>query len=438
MIELLIAIVVMLVIAGLGFPLGLALMLVGVGGFAMVHPRGLDAAGTVAGQQILELAGNYQFSVLPLFILMGVFVTKSGIADNMYDTASKWMGHMRGGLAMATVAACGGMAAISGSSMATAATMTKVAIPAMRRYKYDDAFSAGTVAAGGTIGILIPPSGALIVYGLLAEVDIAKLFIAGLVPGVISVLFYLIAIRVVYAFRPEWAPRADSADWSTRIRSLSGIWGIAALFLLIMGGIFFGIFTASEGGGIGAGGALLIAIMRGKMTLRVFFESLQEAGRTTATIFTVGFGALMLNQFVNIAGAPQEILSFIQGLGIGPWGTVVVILCCYVVLGMIIDGPAMIFLTVPIFVPIIAELALPIDPNLKLIWWGIIVVVAVEISLITPPIGMNVFVISSMLPDVSLGQIYRGIIAFFIADLLRLALFVSSPMVVLWLVQMLD
>lgn len=437
MIELLIGIIALLVIAGLGFPLGFSLLLVGVTGFAIIHPRGIDAAATVAGQQILELAGNHQFAVLPLFMLMGVFVTRSGIADNLYDTASKWLGHLRGGLALSTVTACGGMAAISGSSMATAATMTKVAIPAMRRYRYDDAFSAGTVAAGGTIGILIPPSGALIVYGLLAEVDIARLFMAGLVPGIISIMFYIAAIQIVCIFRPGWAPRAERNSWRERIVALKDVWSVAALFLLIMGGIFFGVFTASEGGGIGAGGALLIAIMRRRMSMKIFFESLLEAGRLTATVFSVGFGALTLNQFVNIAGAPEEILAFIGGLGIGPWGVVAVILACYVVLGMIVDGPAMIFLTVPIFVPLVDGLPLPIDPALKLIWWGIIVVVAVEISLITPPIGMNVFVIASMLPDISIAQVYRGIAAFFVADLFRLALFVSFPGIVLWMVRLL-
>ena len=437
MTELLIGILALLVIAGLGFPLGFALLLVGSAGFACVHPRGLDAAGIVAGQQILELAANYQFAVLPLFILMGVFVTRSGIADNLYDTASKWLGHMRGGLALSTVTACGGMAAISGSSMATAATMTKVAIPAMRRYNYDDAFSAGTVAAGGTIGILIPPSGALIVYGLLAEVDIAKLFMAGLIPGVISVIFYIVAIQIVCSLKPHWAPRGERTPWRERMVAIKDIWSVAALFLLIMGGIFFGVFTASEGGGVGAGGALLIAIKRRRMTLRIFVESLFEAGKLTATVFSVGFGALMLNQFVNFAGAPQEILAFINGLGIGPWGVVAVILMCYVVLGMIVDGPAMIFLTVPIFVPLVDGLPLPIDPDLKLVWWGIIVVVAVEISLITPPIGMNVFVIASMLPEISLMRVYRGITAFFVADIARLALFVSMPGLVLWLVRLL-
>ncbi len=437
MIELGLGIVALLLLAGLGFPLGLSLLAVGSIGFALNHPRGMDAAMTVAGQQILELAANFQFAVLPLFMLMGVFVTKSGIADNMYDVASKWLGQLRGGLALSTVAACGGMAAVSGSSMATAATMTKVAVPAMRRYEYDDAFSAGTVAAGGTIGILIPPSGALIVYGLLSETDIAKLFMAGLIPGLISILFYIGAIQVVCAVRPAWAPRGDRTTWRQKIIGLKDIWSIAALFLLIMGGIFFGAFTASEGGGIGAGGALLIAIVRRRMTLKIFIDSLAEAAKLTATVFSVGFGALALNQFVNIVGAPQEILAFIDQLGLEPWGVVGIILVCFVILGMIIDGPAMIFLTVPIFVPVIDGLALPIEPDLKLVWWGIIMVVAVEISFITPPIGMNVFVIKSMLPDVSLRQIYRGITAFFLADLLRLALFVSFPGIVLWLVRLL-
>lgn len=240
MIDLAIGIAALLLLAGIGFPLGFSLLTVGSLGFALNHPRGLDAAATVAGQQILELAANFQFAVLPLFMLMGVFVTKSGIADNMYDVASKWLGQLRGGLALSTVAACGGMAAIYGSSMATAATMTKVAVPAKRRYNYDDAFSAGTVAAGGTIGILIPPSGALIVYGLLSETDIAKLFMAGLIPGIISVLFYVVAIQVVCLIKPEWAPRGDRTTWMQKLISLKDIWSIAALFLLIMGGDIHG------------------------------------------------------------------------------------------------------------------------------------------------------------------------------------------------------
>lgn len=434
MITLALAIAAMLLLAGIGLPLGFSLMTVGYVGYALVHPRGFDAADVVFGQQIFDLATNYQFAVLPLFILMGVLVTQSGITDDLYDTANKWLGHMKGGLAISTIAASGGMAAISGSSLATAATMTKVAIPAMRRYRYSDAFSSGTVAAGGTLGILIPPSVPLIIYGLLAEADIGKLFMAGIVPGIITILAYMLAIRAVTFARPDWGPPGERSNWAERIRSLRDVWSVTLLFLLIMGGIFLGVFTASEGGGIGAGGALIIAVLRRKMSLRIFVDCLLETGRTSATVITVGFGAMMLNQFVNISGAPEQTLSFINGLGLGPWGVIMVILLCYMVLGMFIDGPAMIFLTVPIFVPLVTQLPLPIAPDNVLIWWGIIVVVAVEVSLITPPIGMNLFIIASILPDLSLRTVYKGIIPFFIADIFRLLLFVFFPAVSLWLV----
>lgn len=435
MIELGIAVVAILIVAGLGVPLGFTLLGVGYGGYALMHPRGFDAANVVIGQQVFDFATNFQFAVLPLFILMGVFVTQSGIADDLYETANKWLGHLKGGLAISTITACGGMAAISGSSLATAATMTKVAIPAMRRHKYNDSMSAATVAAGGTLGILIPPSVPLIIYGLLAGADIGKLFVAGIVPGIITILAFMITIRVVCIFRPEWMPAGSRTSWSKRVRTLHQVWSILLLFTLIMGGIFFGVFTAAEGGGIGSGGALIIAVLRRRMSWRIFLDCLQETGRTTAIVFTVGFGALMLNQFVVISGAPEEILAIVTGLGLGPWGVVMVILVCYLILGMFIDGPAMIFLTVPIFVPVILGLPLPIPPREVLIWWGIIVVVAVEISLITPPIGMNLFIIASMMPDLSLRTIYKGILPFFLADLARLGLFVTFPSLSLWLVR---
>ena len=435
MIAVLIGIVALLVVGGFGFPLGLSLMIIGYFGFGVMHPKGLDAAGTVAGQQVLELALNFQFAVLPLFLLMGVFVNRSGISEDLYDAANKWLGHLKGGLAVSTVAACGGFAAVSGSSVATAATMARVAVPSMRKYKYNDAFSAGTVAAGGTMGILIPPSAALIIYGLIAEVDIALLFVAGIVPGLITIAAYMLVIQLVCAVKPDWGPPGERFSWRERLTSLYKVWGIIFLFFLIMGGIFFGVFTPSEAGGVGATGALVFAIARGRMNWRVFFDSLLEAGKTTAIIFTVAFGALMLNQFVNISGAPEDVLSFIQSLDISPWMVLVVVLCCYLVLGMFIEGMAMIFLTVPIFVPLIVGLGLPIEPDLVLIWFGIVLVMMVEISLITPPIGMNVFVISSMLSDVSLKQVFQGIHPFFIADLCRLAIVVAVPSSVLWLVR---
>ena len=251
----------------------------------------------------------------------------------------------------------------------------------------------------------------------------------------ITILAYMAVIQIVCIIKPDWGPRAEKVGWGERFRTLYKVLAMLFLFLLIMGGIFFGVFTPSEAAGIGATGALVFAVARRKMSWRIFFGSVLEAGRTAAAVFVVAFGALMLNQFVNIAGAPQEILAFIQGMELSPYMVVMLILCCYIALGMIIDGLAMIFLTVPIFVPLVAGLDLPMEPALQLIWWGIVVVMVVEISLITPPIGLNVFVISSMLPDVPVGKVFRGIMPFFVADIFRLMLVVFFPPAALWLTQ---
>jgi len=418
---------ILMVILFLGFPLGLSLMLVGFFGFGIIHPGGFGPAFAIAGQQILELGLNFQFSVLPLFILMGVFVARAALSDDLYEASYAWLGHFRGGLAMATVAACAGFAAVSGSSAATAATMAKVAVPSMRKFKYADSLSAGTVAAGGTMGILIPPSGALIIYGLLTESDIAKLFVAGIIPGLITVIAYIAVIRLVTAIFPDLGPPGERSSWKYRLITLYRVWGVLFLFLLIMGGIFFGIFTSTEAGGIGSGGALIFALIRRKMSWRIFVDSLIEAARTTAMIFTVAFGALIFNQFINISGMPDEVLTFIHGLDITPIQVVLVIMGMYVILGMFIEGVAMIFLTVPIFVPVVAAL------DLDLIWFGIVMIMGVEISLITPPIGLNVFILKSMLPEVPLSSIFKGIAPFFCADIVRLAIVIFFPAVALYL-----
>jgi C4-dicarboxylate transporter, DctM subunit len=427
----LIGIIILLTMLFIGVPLGMGLMTVGYFGLAYVHPHGFTAANSVAGQQILELALNFQFSVLPLFILMGVFVARAQLSDDLYEASNRWLGHFRGGLAMATVAACGGFAAVSGSSAATAATMAKVAVPSMRKYGYGDALSAGTVAAGGTMGILIPPSGALIIYGLLTEEDIAKLFVAGIIPGLITIAAYIAVIKIVTLIWPTMGPPGDRSSWNERLRSLYKVWGVLFLFFLIMGGIFFGIFTSTEAGGIGATGALVFAIIRRRMSWKIFYESLAEAAITTAMIFTVAFGALILNQFVNMSGMPQVVLELIDNLDATPLQVVLVIMAFYVLLGMFIEGVAMIFLTVPIFVPVIMGLDFGFSD--VLIWWGIVLVMVVEISLITPPIGLNVFILKSMLPDVPLSKIFKGIAPFFCADLFRLAIVVIFPAVALWL-----
>jgi C4-dicarboxylate transporter DctM subunit len=421
----LVGIACLLIIAFVGVPLGFAMMAVGFVGFALL--RNWVPASEMVGQQLLYLGMNQSFAVLPLFIMMGVFVSRSGLSDDLYEASNTCCGHFRGGLAVSTIVACGGFSAISGSSVATAATMAKVAIPSMRRFGYADSLAAGTVAAGGTLGILIPPSTALIIYGLLTETDIAKLFVAGIIPGLMTIAIYIAVVVVITCIHPDLGPRAVRASWKERKDAVQKIWGVIVLFVVIMGGIFFGVFTPSEAGGIGAVGALAFAVARRKMTWRIFFESLIEGGRLTATLFSVAFGALVLNQFINIAGLPEDVVRFIASLELAPLMVLVIILGFFVVLGMVIEGISMILLTVPIFVPVVQVL------GIDLIWFGILMIVVVEVSLITPPIGLNVFVLKSMLPDVELSTIFRGIIPFFIADLIRLALFVAFPPLVLFL-----
>lgn len=421
----LIGLAALLVILLFRFPLGFALMTVGY--FGLAYNNGFRPAFKVVGFEVLEIATSFGFAVLPLFVLMGVFVSRAALSDDLYEASNAWLGHFKGGLAMATVAACGGFAAVSGSSAATAATMAKVAIPSMRRFGYADSLASGTVAAGGTMGILIPPSAAMIIYGIITETDVGALFIGGILPGLLTILLYIGVIMIVVRIWPDSGPPGIRTAWGNRFRQLYRVWPVLALFLLILGGIFFGLFTPSEAGAIGAVGAFTFAVGRRKMSLTIFIESLVEAGHITAQIFTVAFGALILNQFINTSGMPEAIIAFIEGLDVAPMTVVFVILAIYVVLGMFIEGFSMIFLTVPIFVPLIEGM------GLDLIWWGVVTVMVVEIALITPPIGLNVFILKAMLPDIPLSTIFKGIGPFFAADIIRLMIVVLFPSMVLWL-----
>ncbi len=424
----LIGFAILFLIAFLGFPLGFAMLAVGGIGFGIL--RGAGPALEMTVQQIMDVVLNTNFAVLPMFLLMGAFVFRAGLSDDLYEAADAWLGHHKGGLAMATIAACGGFAAVSGSSLATVATMAKVAIPSMRKYKYADSLAAGTVAAGGTLGILIPPSAALIIYGILTEEGIAELFAAGIIPGIISVILYIAVIMIITHFRPEMGPRGKRTGWKVRFQKLYRVWGIVLLFFLILGGISFGVFTPNEAGGIGAIGALLFAMMRKKMSWPILFESLVEASQTTAMVFMIAIGALILNNFIALAGISSGVINWIESLNFAPFAVLLVILAFYVALGTVVEGLAMIFLTVPIFVPVIESL------GFDLIWFGIVLVMMTEISLITPPIGLNVFVMKSMMPDVPLNVIFRGIGPFFCADLVRLSVVVLFPPVALWLPEL--
>jgi tripartite ATP-independent transporter DctM subunit len=416
---------VLLALLLLGVPIALAMGFVGVVGFALV--AGWDPAMAMTGQIVVDNILNYNFSILPLFILMGNLISHARLSDDLYEASNAFLGHRRGGVALATIVACGGFSALCGSSMATAATMSKVALPSMRRYGYDSAFAAACVAAGGTLGILIPPSIIMIIYGFMTNSDVGQLFMAGVLPGIMGIALYAGAVVVVAAMRPKLAPKGERTDWPGRWRALGRVWGIALLLVFILGGIYLGVFTPNEAAGVGAGGALLFALLRGTLRWGNFYRVLVETVTTTATMFFVLFGALLFSNFLNISGGATWLSGFVQGLDVAPVVVILVICLIYMVLGTMLESLSMMLLTVPIFAPIVVGL------NIDLIWFGIIVVVAIEISLITPPVGMNVFVLNAVVPDVPAMRIFRAITAFFFADILRLGLIIAFPAIATFL-----
>jgi tripartite ATP-independent transporter DctM subunit len=330
---------------------------------------------------------------------------------------------------MSTILACGGFAALSGSSTASAATMARICMPPMKDANYDEGYSAATVAAGGTMGILIPPSGALIVYGLLTEESIGELFVAGLIPGLFQLMLYVVVGALVARFYPHWAPAGPKFGWRDRFVSLGKVWGVLALFSMVMTGLVLGIFTATEAAGFGAGGAFIISVLRGRMSFGVLKASLREATKISAMIFVVASGALVLNQFVNLSGLAGKLVGHINGLGLEPYQVILCLIAFYVLLGCFLDGFAIIFLTVPVVVPVVAAI------GYDLVWWGIVTVIIVEISLITPPVGMNVYILKSMLQHVNIMRIFKGVLPYFVMDVVRLAIILVFPGLALWLVQ---
>jgi tripartite ATP-independent transporter DctM subunit len=409
----------------LGTPVAFGMMIVGIAGFAYVV--GTFPALAMLGQIAYETPVSYELSVLPLFILMGNLITRAGLSQELYDSANAFLGHRRGGVAMATIVACGGFAAVCGSSLATAATMAKVSVPAMRRFGYADSLAAGSIAAGGTLGILIPPSVILVLYGIMTSTDIGKLFVAGMIPGLIGILFYVGAVVVATTLKPQLGPPGERTGWPQRWRSLLGVWGVLLLFALVMGGIYFGIFTPTEAAGIGAGGGFVFALARGRLNRRALIDVLVETARTSTMMFMVLIGALLFSNFINVAGLPAQLSAFLSSLEFSPMAILACILAIYLILGCVLESLSMMLLTLPIFFPIVQSLGF--DP----IWFGIILVIVIEISLITPPIGLNVFVIKATLPDIATADIFKGVTLFILADILRLALLVSLPSLTLFL-----
>lgn len=407
----------------LGVPIGFAMALVGLVGVAAVI--GVQPALALTGQTFFDTGMNATLTVMPLFVLMGNFVARAGLADELYAASNVWLRHRRGGLAMATIVACGGFSSVCGSSLATAATMAKVAMPSMRRYGYSEGLAAGSIAAGGTLGILIPPSVILVLYGIMTQQDIGKLFLAGLLPGLIGILGYMAAVRLSMWWTGERAGTQPKLSLGERLAALRGVSGVLALFVLVIGGIYLGVFTATEAAGVGAFGAFLITLVRGRLTPGILFEVLSDTVRMTALMFFILFGALLFSNFVNLAGLPAWLSQALQGSGLDPIGVIFLILFIYFILGMLLESLSMVLLTVPIFYPVVQAL------GFDLIWFGIIVVVATELSYITPPVGMNVFVLQSVLKTVRTETIFRGILPFVLMDVVRLLLFVFVPWLVL-------
>ena len=427
MTEALVGLGLMMVLALLRIPIALAMGVVGFLGVAYLRDWNFAPALAMVETKVYETGRNYTLSVIPLFILMGSLVTRAGMSHELFRAAYKCIGHLRGGLAMATVCACAGFGAICGSSIATAATMAKVAYPAMNRLGYSDRLSTGAIAAGGTLGIMIPPSTLMVIYGVLTETNIGKMFAAGILPGLLGTVLLCLAVQWIVWTDPASGPRGERSSWRQRLIALNGVWAVALLFIVVMGGIYGGVFTATEGAGTGAFGALCFAIARRALTWRTLLDSLIESARTTAMLFAILIGALMFAEFVNYTSMPDDLKNLVTAFNLSPVMVVGAICVIYVMLGTAMEELSMILLTIPVFFPLIVHLGL--DP----IWFGILIVVVVEIGLISPPVGMNLFVLNALLPHVPTRTLFHGVLPFMVADVARLAILIAFPVISLWL-----
>jgi C4-dicarboxylate transporter DctM subunit len=419
-----------LLIAALGFavllvlilvrvPIAAAMALVGVGGTAWL--AGWPVALATLKQSPFERASSYTLVVVPLFMLMGYLAARSGLSQNLFRAANVWLGHWRGGLAMATVGACAGFAAICGSSVATGATMCSVALPEMRRYHYADSLSTGAIAAGGTLGILIPPSIIFVLYGIMTEQSIGKLLLAGILPGLVLTVLFMLAISLVTAVNPELGVAGPRTTWRARLVAMRDVWEVLVLFVIVIGGLYLGLATPVESAAFGAVGALLFGVGKRTLHWQGLLAALDETVRTTAMVFFIVIGADLFGYFMALSQMPMQLAAWLGRLQAAPVVVLWSIIVTYIVLGALMDELAMILLTVPIFFPVIT--AIGYDP----IWFGVIIVVVVQIGLIAPPVGLNVFVIGGMARDVPLATIYRGIMPFLVAQIVLLILLTLWP-----------
>jgi len=407
----------------LGAHLGLAMSAVAIFGTSMII--GLDGALSLAGLSVYESAQSFDLSVIPLFVLMGTFASKSGISSDLFAAFNTWLHRRKGGLAHASIAACAAFGAVCGSSLATAATLGQVAIPEMQRFGYSGKLATGSIAAGGTIGILIPPSVIMLIYGILTETSIGDLFLAGIIPGILLTLFFMVTVIVVTTLDPNAAPTVNETSTDTPVSSpFSKVWPTLFLFFLVIGGIYSGVFTPTEAAGFGAVGALLIGTFMNRLNWRKIGESLMDTVQTTSMIFLILIGAILFSAFLSLSGTPALMGSWVVGLALTPVATIFLIVGIYILLGAFLDTMAMIILSIPIFFPIVMDMGF--DP----VWFGVLVVLVVELALITPPMGINVFVIKGISKDVPLSQVFVGVLPFCIALLAMIFLVIAVPEVV--------
>jgi C4-dicarboxylate transporter DctM subunit len=426
---------VLLALLATRIPIGVAMLAVGIVGYGII--AGVDALLSYLKTEMYWRFTTYDLSVVPLFVLMGNFAAKAGLSQALFRAANVWLGHFRGGIAMAAIGGCAGFGAIAGSSLATAATMGQVALPELKRYNYSGALATGTLAAGGTLGILIPPSVVLIIYAIIVEANIVTLFQAAFIPGILAAFGYIATIAIVVRISPEAGPAGDRATRAEKWSAILDIWPVLGIFLLVMGGIYLGLFTPSEGAAVGVVGTFFIAITRGKMRWEGFSKALISTANTTALIFLILLGAAVFNAFLGFSNLPLATADFFKNSGFAPMTVLLGMVLLFILLGFVMDSLSMILLTVPIFWPIIAVLDFGMSPDDLQLWFGIITLIVVEVGLITPPVGLNVFVINSMAKDVPMIETFKGVMPFFLSDTIRVALLILFPGITLLLPRLL-
>ena len=425
---------VLLLLIFLRVPIGLSMFLVGLGGLYFVTGGNTVALARLKTETYSTFS-SYSLSIVPMFLLMGQFATLGGMSTALFKAAEAWLGHRKGGVAMSAIGACAGFGAICGSSLATAATMGQVALPELRRYGYSGGFSTATLAAGGTLGILIPPSVILVIYAILTEQNIAKLFLAAFIPGILAAIGYMITIASYVRVNPASAGVRPPMPYGERFAALFEVWPVLLVFLLVVVGIYRGWFTPTEGAAVGALGTGLIALANGGLTRRTLVDSFIATGRSTAMIFFIVLGAAFYNGFLALTQVPQELASWVSGQGFSPWMVLTIILVLYLIFGCVMDSLSMILLTIPIFFPIISALDFGMTAEETAIWFGIIVLIVVEVGLITPPVGMNLFVINSMDRLTPMVETYKAVMYFVASDIIRVFVLVMFPGITLFLLR---